>query len=170
MTQPPGPYGPYQPPGSQPFGSSGSAPAPMVGPPAGRRSSGHSPWVVRGLIAVIVIVLAVAAIWFFLSLGPDRSTPEATGEAFADAVNDKNIDGVKKLFCADDLRGAQDIDFTGDTRSDKTFGARYIRTERNAGSTTDVIDITQHGQTTTLAWPLRQNDGQWEFCGAPVRR
>lgn len=189
MTQPPGPSGPHQQPGSQPFGTPASGqpmhgagpvpptvgagpdtPVPMVSPPTGQRRPGHSPWVVRSLIAVIVVVLAVAAVWFFLSLGPDRSTPEATGEAFADAVNNKNIDDVKELFCADDLQNTQDIDFTGDTRSDKTFGARYIRTERNTGSTIDIIDITQHGQTATLAWPLRQSDGQWEFCGAPVRR
>lgn len=187
MTQPQGPHGPHNEPGSygpssRPGPSSVGGPQfgrpapdgrPTAGgpvPPSRRHDTGHPPWVAWALIGVILIMLVVAGTWYFLSRGPDRSTPESTGKAFAQAVNDEDIGDVKELFCPDDLRGAQDLDFTDATRSDETFGARFVRAERNAGATNDIVAITQQGQTATLAWPMRQVDGKWEFCGTPVRR
>lgn len=119
------------------------------------------------LITVLVIGGGLSA-WLLASPSYDRSTARGTAEAFADAVNSNDVEGVQGLICGSDqrqLRGALAAIVANTTVTIDRVEVSGARATAFATGSMNVLGTAAGSGSVEI--PLRQtgDDGQWEICG-----
>lgn len=113
-----------------------------------------------------MLVLGFVVLAILLSK-PDKRTPDQTAHALVDAINAKDIVGVRDLFCTNDLARTPALEFSDEVHNDPTFGAHVESVNQNSSPPKATISVTYRKHTTHLTWPMtKDSDDKWQFCGA----
>lgn len=126
------------------------------------------------------ITLAIGAALALTGCGVDQDTPEALGQAVAEAANDADIEGIKNLTCtqdrdlfADDFDVAEArtslkaseldiaVTFTKAVRNGKTATLTFTTTLKNVPKSMRDMDMPT---TTTSTINAVETDGTWQLC------
>lgn len=120
------------------------------------------------VVAVGAVVLVTGFVLLALLLAePDKRTPQQTAHALVDAINAKDIVGVRDLFCTKDLAHTPALEFSDEVRNDPTFGARVEVVHSDSSPPNATIAVTYRKRTTHLTWPMaKDSNDKWQFCGA----
>lgn len=126
------------------------------------------------------ITLAIGAALALTGCGVDQDTPEALGQAVAEAANDADIEGIKNLTCtqdrdlfADDFDVAEArtslkaseldiaVTFTKAVRNGKTATLTFTTALQNVPKSMHDMDMPT---TTTSTINAVETDGTWQLC------
>jgi hypothetical protein len=159
--QQPGGYGAPPQYGQQPqYGQPGPY-GPQYGPP----KKSPLPWILAGggvlVIAVVVVLILV------LSGGSDTSSPQGIADSIVKAINDKDADAAKKLFC-DPGSVSKSVDISTIPKDMKAT-AKVQKAEANGdtGTVQILMTLTISGQTQDLplSFDIKKNGDGWCVSG-----
>jgi hypothetical protein len=166
-----------QPGGYDPYGQYGQyGQQPQYGQPNyyGPQKKSPLPWILGGggvvVIAIVVVLILV------LSGGSDTSSPQGMSEEIARVVNERDVEGGKKLYCEQ-----KDADKLGEpiANLDKIGpGYKITATAGNAKETGETgtaevnITATKDGKSEqgVLTADLKKKDGAWCVVSADLRQ
>ncbi len=162
--QQPGGYDPYGQPGQygqQPqYGQPG-----YYGQPGVPRKKSPLPWILGGggvvVIAIVVVLILV------LSGGSDTSSPQGMSDEIARVVNERDVDGGKKLYCNPDdaNKPSESIGDLNTIPKDFKVSAKAGKNEDNGntGKAQIIMTVTQGDKTAniTVDFNLNKKDGNW---------
>jgi len=150
-------FKPYQPDSPTPH----AAPTTVSAPPR-RRGRSRWPWVL-GAVGVVVVAAVVAAVLVLVFPGNDGDpmrTPEGAAQAFVDAINARDVDGVNKLTCSDEDkvdRGELATTAAGTTQ----IQVKSVSVPNNGQAVLTVTAVVENQQTQDR-FPMNvRPDGTW---------
>jgi hypothetical protein len=134
------------------------------GYPSGPRKKSPMPWILAG--GGVVVIAAVVVLILVLTGGPDTSTAKGMSESIATAINDKDVDTLKKLYCDPSVVGTgRGVDFSSKEFEKYNAKARAGEGTENGdtGVAKVIITLTQEGQTQEVPvnFNLKKKDGDW---------
>jgi len=144
------------------YGGPGQPPAAGLGTQAPTRS--NSAVVIAVLVAVLVIGGGLSA-WLLSTPSYDRTTARGAAEAFAEAINSRNIDAAKELVCnrdryaMDDAKGemSQVLSFA-------TLKVNGVEASENEGTARFEVVANLGSRETTVPMERVTDSGRWVVC------
>jgi hypothetical protein len=160
------PYGQY---GQQPqYGQPG-----YYGQPGGPPRKSPLPWILGGggvaVIAIVVVLILV------LSGGSDTSSPQGMSEEIARVVNERDVEGGKKLYCEqeDANKRGEPIANLDKIGPGYKISATPGSTEESGDTATAEVNLTASkdgkSESAIIAAELRKKDGAWCVITADLR-
>lgn len=155
----PGQFGPPQgpppgfPPGFDPYGGGEQKKSPM-------------PWILGGVGALVVIGGVILLIVLLGGSSGPGSTAEATGQAAAEAISNKDIDGLKALLCDADSKMVEQSDSDPiDEVEKKDLSAEFVSATENGNQGQVKLKVTEAGEgTQDVTLPVVKEQDEWRVC------
>jgi hypothetical protein len=115
----------------------------------------------------VVVIAIVVVLILVLSGGSDTSSPQGMSEEIARVVNERDVEGGKKLYCnpGDANKRSESIGDLNNIPKDTKVSAKAGKNEDNGetGKAQIIMTVTQGGQTAdiTVNFDLKKKDGNW---------
>jgi hypothetical protein len=148
--------------GHGPAGGPGEPPIAGMGTKAPTRS--NSAVLTAVLVAVLVIGGGLSA-WLLSTPSYDRTTARGAAEAFAEAINSRNIDAAKELVCSQDRYQMNNAGGEmSQVLSFATLKVNGVEASQDKGTARFEV-IANLGSRETMVPMQRDSDsGRWEVC------
>jgi hypothetical protein len=141
----------------------------QYGQPLGGRKKSPLPWIL-GAGGVVVIAVVVVLILVLSGGDSDTSSPQATADSIVTVVNNRDVEGAKKLYC-DPAQGASDnADITDIPKDLKISAKKGNVADHGDTATAEVIVSVQGGPgqsgNVTINFDLKKKGSGWCVSGA----
>jgi hypothetical protein len=114
-----------------------------------------------------VVIAAVVVLILVLTGGSDTSTASGMSEEIARVINDRDVEGAKKLYCdPGSIKGADISEIPPAMQAKARAGQGSENGE--TGTAQVIVTLSQGGKTQdlTIDFDLKKKDGNWCITGA----
>lgn len=160
----PGEHGQFPQQGQSGSDYRGPGQPPAAGPGSKAPTRSNSAVVIAVLVAVLVIGGGLSA-WLLSTPSYDRTTARGAAEAFAEAINSRNIDAAKELVCSQDRYAMNNAE--GQMRqvlSFATLKVNGVQASGDKGTARFQVIANVGSRETTVPMDRDSDSGRWEVC------